>query len=298
MKRIKNLTLGVIGATILSLGLYACSNDDATTNNNTPTEQTTLSAKLISNSEIMNYDYEKIGIVHNQGLEYVYNRLAANAPLNDSYIMHQSQSFLIESIGKFLEVNGIGNNPDNISIIQKYTLTNNDFLSFDARKNYVPSLQEYKNSLSSDALNLTNEIENKVENFDFENSSIANFENELREKIADSNKLLETQKISQNEYITLRTSISIAIHSGQYWKANLNNWNNLVTTSDKQPSSWLGRWWRQTVKSDIAGGADGYKNGGGKVDDAKTAAIAASVSAGLQMIIDKIGGVDSTQPGS
>ncbi len=38
MKRIKNFTLGILGATILSLGLYACSNDDATANNTT--EQT------------------------------------------------------------------------------------------------------------------------------------------------------------------------------------------------------------------------------------------------------------------
>lgn len=44
MKRINNLTLGILGATVLSLGLYACSNDDAETVNTT-TEQTTLSAK-------------------------------------------------------------------------------------------------------------------------------------------------------------------------------------------------------------------------------------------------------------
>lgn len=44
MKRIKNLTLGILGATILSLGLFSCSNDDATTVNNT-TEQTTMAAK-------------------------------------------------------------------------------------------------------------------------------------------------------------------------------------------------------------------------------------------------------------
>src|SRR5690554_3805565 len=130
MKRIKTTALAIFGAVILTAGLYACSNDDAATTNTT-TEQT-MAAKFISNSEIMNYDYEEIGILHNQGLEYVYNRLATNTPLNDSYIMHQSQSFLIESIGNFLEINAIGNNPDNISIIQNYTLTNNNFLSLDA----------------------------------------------------------------------------------------------------------------------------------------------------------------------
>ncbi len=47
MKRIKNLTLGVIAATILSLGLYACSDDDVTTANTT-TEQTVMAVNKIS----------------------------------------------------------------------------------------------------------------------------------------------------------------------------------------------------------------------------------------------------------
>lgn len=46
MKNFKKITLGILGATILSLGLYACSNDDATTaNNNTTTEQSATAAK-------------------------------------------------------------------------------------------------------------------------------------------------------------------------------------------------------------------------------------------------------------
>lgn len=42
MKRIKNLTLGVIGATLLSLGLYSCDNEDVTLQK---TQTTTLAAK-------------------------------------------------------------------------------------------------------------------------------------------------------------------------------------------------------------------------------------------------------------
>ncbi len=52
MKRIKNLTLGVVGAAILSLGLFSCSNDDATTANNT-TEQTTMAAKGFGDIKIV-----------------------------------------------------------------------------------------------------------------------------------------------------------------------------------------------------------------------------------------------------
>lgn len=35
MKRIKNFSLGILGVSFLSLGLYACSNDEETTTNNT-----------------------------------------------------------------------------------------------------------------------------------------------------------------------------------------------------------------------------------------------------------------------
>lgn len=53
MKNFKKITLGLLGATILSLGLYACSNDDATTANTT-TEQTTIAAKDRYNPAILN----------------------------------------------------------------------------------------------------------------------------------------------------------------------------------------------------------------------------------------------------
>jgi len=53
MKRIKNFTLGVFGATILSLGLYACSNDDAVTTPNSSTEQITMVGKSTMNFDEM-----------------------------------------------------------------------------------------------------------------------------------------------------------------------------------------------------------------------------------------------------
>lgn len=47
MKRIKNFTLGILGVSFLSLGLYACSNDEeVTTTNNTMIEQAALAATM------------------------------------------------------------------------------------------------------------------------------------------------------------------------------------------------------------------------------------------------------------
>src|SRR5690606_16463420 len=43
MKRIKNFTLGILGATVLSFGLYACSNDDRS--EDVTTEQNVMAAR-------------------------------------------------------------------------------------------------------------------------------------------------------------------------------------------------------------------------------------------------------------
>lgn len=63
MKRIKNFTLGILGATILSLGLYACSNDNETnTTESSNVENTTTTASrplppVEDATDQMFYDY-------------------------------------------------------------------------------------------------------------------------------------------------------------------------------------------------------------------------------------------------
>ena len=64
MKKMKNLTLWVIGATMLSLGLYACSNDNeaTVTNNNTTQQNTIASSQVLTNFKVkyQNLNYEII----------------------------------------------------------------------------------------------------------------------------------------------------------------------------------------------------------------------------------------------
>jgi len=52
MKNFKKFTLGILGATILSAGLYSCSNDDTTTTS-TSTEQITKNAKAFADVSII-----------------------------------------------------------------------------------------------------------------------------------------------------------------------------------------------------------------------------------------------------
>ena len=52
MKRIKNFTLGILGVSFLSLGLYACSNDDGAATENKTSEKIMIT-KSLSNKKII-----------------------------------------------------------------------------------------------------------------------------------------------------------------------------------------------------------------------------------------------------
>ena len=59
MKKIKNLTLGILGATILSLGLYACSNDNEVLDENSQSRDVENLKVTTSNSDDHNLLFEK-----------------------------------------------------------------------------------------------------------------------------------------------------------------------------------------------------------------------------------------------
>jgi len=81
MKRIKNLTLGILGATVLSFGLYACSNDDSIKNNQNSSEVVGLAKsdlnfiKMNLPKEIQSFhsDYisviESVTYINDEGVE-------------------------------------------------------------------------------------------------------------------------------------------------------------------------------------------------------------------------------------
>ncbi len=50
------MTLGMLGTTVLSLGLYACSNDDAKTINSTTTKQKTSVVNVEEYSNLVNLE--------------------------------------------------------------------------------------------------------------------------------------------------------------------------------------------------------------------------------------------------
>ncbi len=113
MKRIKNFTLGILGATILSLGLYACSNDDATANNTTEQTNSLNSKASFENNE-----------------DYVYDFVKKHVEINDKIIpiLENETNLNIETLFEYSSEN-ITNENEFKNILQKSGIIKFDELS-------------------------------------------------------------------------------------------------------------------------------------------------------------------------
>lgn len=104
MKKIKNLTLGVFAATLLAVGLYACSDDNeaTTANNNTTTEQTTSIKSIASfeNNEDYVYDFVKKHIEINDKIIPILE----NEPNLDIEIINEYSSETVTSENEFKNI--------------------------------------------------------------------------------------------------------------------------------------------------------------------------------------------------
>lgn len=113
MKRVKTTLLSVLGATILSLGFYACSNDNEATTSNTTTDQNVMVAKT---------DYDQSILEDEDFKEFLFEGFYALEKLN------------IEKIEKFkgIEINESNTN----EIIDAYGFSGKDeFLEYHERQN-------------------------------------------------------------------------------------------------------------------------------------------------------------------
>lgn len=94
MKRIKNLTLGMLGTTVLSLGLYACSNDDAKTINSTTTKQKTSVVNVEEYPNLVNLETTaifltpRVEVEENQHALTLYLKDFESAELEKNYIIN------------------------------------------------------------------------------------------------------------------------------------------------------------------------------------------------------------------
>ena len=140
MKKIKNLTLGILGATILSLGLYACSNDNEATTNTTSEQKNVLAFKS-------NETYEKEIL-----FEKIKKEFSANSDLKLVNVDNEAPEFL----EKYLDEAQITNfRPFHVEHIT--VDTNNELETLD-----VYSLQS-----STDQFNYLIVIENKYFDYNF-----------------------------------------------------------------------------------------------------------------------------------
>lgn len=297
MKRIKNLTLGVIGATILSLGLYACSNDNETTTTNTTREENVMAAKqedslpfIKNESEMRDYFnyYLSLSDLHSKGLDRIHSFIIDNNNNLDP------KSFKKE-IRLFCEENNIYINPgEEESLFMNYffkdtrteNIDNFDMMSLNI-KNNNPVLS-----------NLLDDIETSVIENDLQDSKdklISNVYNKIR-----NTDFFELTSIQQH---SLLLSSTIFIDSYSYWTSNnLQKWQNIFPLqfgNDMiQPNSWppskadIARY----IKIDAIGAGVGAIVGA--AGGAATGAVAAVLTGGVLTPAIVVGAVAGAVGGS
>ena len=198
------------------------------------------------------FNYEKVGIQHNQGLDFVYNYLSEQKLNGNLKNAKNILSISEQGTYKFLQENNLitDNNVD-IAIkeasvpfaIYKSNLQNN-LKSGNLEKLWPDNVDSLLTNIQKQYLNkLDNIININQGNLDAMLINIEKLEVNIKENVSTDNQPI------------LLSSCAIARHSFQYWHDNIDKWNELLSnTSLKSIKSFS---WGEVGKNDVAYGVGG-----------------------------------------
>lgn len=253
-KNFRNFTAGILGIAILSLGLYSCNNDESVINN----DETVFSKSINSlNEELRNINFEQIGILHNEGLDYIYDKILLSPSVlneNDNVV----NQFIFDKTEEYLQDTEYFNGFDTgilplIRFGNTYA-TSEDLILF--LENEITN-----NLLSTEANDYLVDINNIYDSYaSIEGYSSINAINSLRiiEQSVQNNSTITT-----NEYAILRSVIVTGIYSLQYWEDNMSKWESLNITYSTTSSKGDWQWFKGAIKNMAV--ADAYGAGVGLV---------------------------------
>jgi len=192
--------------------------------------------KQLQNNKV---DYDKIGIMHNQGLDYAFKTLKAakekgclSKSTNEDYIDQ-----LYKSTISYIDVNFSDLTDKEIQEVKNSLLKTKETIielsssSSKGNEYLYQSIMKKAESLMTDK---QKEISNKILSIMSENSDI--------DRIFSKMALVENeinQTCSEEEKPCLLAMLSVAKHSSEYWNQNLSNWITEFGTSKDTPKlSW------------------------------------------------------------
>lgn len=211
----------------------SCSNDldQVKSTNEMSVNQKGFSVNVYENDEVKNLDYESIGILHNEGLDFLYSNLVSVPNTFPNLVEFNGPgNFVRDYTLEFINTSAFANSElqyDNfLEILNEVGYTNEEYNS--------STSDDYSNKLidltqgaftSPAAQNMFDFVETQFQKYsESESFTVNDFEANLRPKEAELDALLDNGSITQIEYVSLRSVIVTAIYSLHYWDANYINW--------------------------------------------------------------------------
>jgi hypothetical protein len=228
----------------LTMTFTACQKEESSQNKLEKSQLKTISTEL----NMDNFDdYITFGNMHNQSLEYYYNRLTNN-PNESQYLV--TTNGIVSGIHDYFDQNGMGSVSANFSnsfsdLISKFQL-NSDLSNL--RTNYT-------NGINSDIQRNLTAVQNeyfsilyKTEDFqnaDAYNQTVTNLMNNLK----------LDNRLSSRDKQTIYLAASIGISSFKYWEDNHVKWQTIAAKNIAGRTAT--QYWKEFTKADIGGAITG-----------------------------------------
>lgn len=181
-------------------------------------------------------DYEKVGVLHNECLDYILEEIKSQ-PTTKNGARKISRQLITNSIEEFMKVKNIGS--DYQSIITRSASTfdySSSELSNGISKEYYVELE--KVFTSNEFLNPNEAIKH-----------IEMIENKIK------------LNCTGNDLIALMCGVSVAKQTIVYWEANYGKWAQAIAGPNTKVMTRAGWSWNEFGKNDFAGGVGGAIGG-------------------------------------
>ena len=240
---------------MIGLLFTSCQNDENNFVENPNTENVTLNNRIHSSSYFNDFNFEMIGIEHNNGLELIYQKFYN---LNiENLSQEEINNTIFSETDLFISNNRNFYNFDNeiLSLIRPNTnnISNEQFIS----ELEIMLLQNFSSQF---IINEFNKVNNILTNYaSIENYSANQAVVELR--LIENNIVRSEIEFDEIEYVAMRSFLSTCINSLTYWNKNFNKWTELNPNFQTMGRDW--GWFKQSIKKMAV--ADAYGAGAGAV---------------------------------
>ena len=217
---------------------------------------------------------EKAGKEHNQGLDYVLNKLKISKK-NKNFNSNDVYSIIKENTIDFLQTKSEIVNTSNVDLAIRCANEAFDWIESqnNSKSTHNSNLwyESIEDSLSIKQKELLSILYNAINNPDLDLNATLSVFTEVKERA-------ETE-LDEKDQIAIIAAVEIGSNSMVYWNENIDEWADVLSSGNKSIKKWFN--WKKVGAADVQGGVTGAVTGGitGGLAGAGTGALAGGLGA-------------------